>query len=148
MRPALAAHGGKVNVVWLGSGKAGYRRDMYRYIALVAAALAIPAIAQDVPVQGPPKPLTIEQGTAMKCSAAFALVAARQAGGGGAEWPAMMPRGREFMVRASAQLMDDTGRTREQIAAELTAQARELREPGALAAVMPPCLLLLDASGL
>jgi hypothetical protein len=37
---------------------------------------------------------------------------------------------------------------RDQVAAELTGQAKSLAEPGALAAAMPPCLLLLEASGL
>lgn len=115
---------------------------------LLAALAASPALAQDAPVAGPPPALTIQQATAMKCSAAFALVAAAQARGEGREWPAVMPKGREFMVRSAAQLMDETGRTREQVAAELTGQAKALGEPGALAAAMGPCLLLLDASGL
>jgi hypothetical protein len=118
-----------------------------RALAL-ALLLSAPAVAQTAPEQGPPAPLSLQQSTALKCSAAFALGAAMQARGQGKEWAPLLPRGREFMVRTSAQIMDDTGRTRDQVAAELTEQARQLGEPGALAAAMPPCLLLLDASGL
>ena len=118
-----------------------------RFIPLAILAAA-PATAQVPPEQGPPGALTLQQSTALKCSAAFALGAAMQARGEGAEWPALAQRGREFFVQVSAQVMDETGRTREQVAAELTGQAKALGEPGALAAAMPPCLLLLDASGL
>ena len=120
---------------------------IFRLLPL-AALFAVPAAAQAVPEQGPPGALSIQQSTALKCSAAFAIGAAMQARGEGGEWPALAQRGREFLVQASARVMDDTGRTREQVAAELTGQAKALREPGALAAAMPPCLLLLDASGL
>jgi hypothetical protein len=114
----------------------------------LALLVAVPATAQFAPEQGPPGPLSLQQSTALKCSAAFALGAAMQAKGEGAQWPALVMRGREFFVRVSAQVMDETGRTRDQVAAELTGQAKSLGEPGALAAAMPPCLLLLDASGL
>lgn len=120
---------------------------VHRY-ALLATLLAAPALAQSQPLEGPPKPLTMQQSTALKCAAAFALGAAAQARGEGRDWPALIPRGREFMVRSSAQVMDETGRSREAVAAELTAQAQALSAPGALAAAMPPCLLLLQASGL
>jgi hypothetical protein len=113
-------------------------------ILVLAALLAAPASAQ---APASPKPLTLQQSTALRCSAAFALGAAMQAKGEGRAWPALMPRGREYFVRVSAQLMDATGRTRDQVAAELAGQAAALGEPGALTAAMPPCLLLLDASG-
>ena len=41
-----------------------------------------------------------------------------QARGQGKGWAPLLPRGREFMVRTSAQIMDDTGRTRDQVAAD------------------------------
>lgn len=109
---------------------------------------AVPAAAQVAPEPTPTKALSLQQSTALRCSAAFALGAAMQARGGGTQWPALSPRGREFFVRASAQIMDETGRTRDAVAGELTGMAKALGEPGALAAAMPPCLLLLDASGL
>lgn len=113
--------------------------------ALAALALAAPAAAQDAAA---PAPLSLEQRTAMRCSAAFAVGAVLQSRGQHADWPPLATRGREYFVRVSAQLMDQTGRTREQVAEELTAQAQELRNPAALAAAIPPCLLLLDASGM
>ena len=108
--------------------------------------IAAPAAAQ---VSAPePAPLTLQQSSALKCSAAFALGAAMQARGDGSEWPALNPRGREFFVRASAQVMDETGWSRDLVSLKLQEQAKLLADPGALAAAMPPCLLLLDASGL
>jgi len=121
---------------------------MIHRLLLLALLAAGPAAAQDPQVQGPPRPLSLQQSTALRCSAAFALGAAMQAKGGGSQWPALAPRGREFLVQVSARIMDETGRTRDQVAAELTEQAKSLSEPGALAAAMPPCLLLLDTSGL
>ncbi len=123
-------------------------RPMIARLLPFALLAAVPAAAQTAPEQGPPPPLSLQQTTALRCSAAFAIGAAAQARGKGAQWPALLPRGREFLVRVSAQVMDETGRTRDQVAAELTGQAKALGEPGALAAAMPPCLLLLDASGL
>jgi hypothetical protein len=111
----------------------------------LALLLTAPALAQE---QATPKPLSLQQASALKCSAAFAVGATMQAQGQGGEWPALAQRGREFFVRASAQIMDETGRTREQVAAELYGQAKQMAEPGALASAMGPCLLLLDASGL
>ncbi|MGN6496527.1 MAG: hypothetical protein ACTHK5_04195 [Tsuneonella sp.] len=116
-------------------------------LALASAALlgAAPSAAQTAVS---PPPLTIEQQAALRCSAAFAVGAAMQQRGQGCEWPPLATRGREFFVRVSAQLMDDTGRTREQVAADLAAQARQLGDPAALKATMPACLLMLDAAGI
>lgn len=86
----------------------------------------------------------------LRCSAAFAIVARQQADGRAEakRYPAMEPRGKEFFVRASAQLMDEAKLTREQVQAALQAEAKDLSAPGKLDAVMPACLLSLDASGL
>jgi hypothetical protein len=121
---------------------------MIARLTMLALFAAAPLAAQNAPEQTARAPLSLQQSTALKCSAAFALGAGMQARGQGAEWPALGERGREFLVQVSAQVMDETGRTREEVAAELTGQAKVLGEPGALAAAMPPCLLLLDASGL
>ncbi len=84
---------------------------MIARLTMLALFAAAPMAAQPAPDQTARAPLSLQQSTALKCSAAFALGAGMQARGQGAEWPA-------------------------------------LGEPGALAAAMPPCLLLLDASGL
>ena len=117
---------------------------MIHRLALAALALSGPALAQETA----PPPLSLEQRTALRCSAAFAVGAMLQQRGEHADWPKLATRGREFFVRVSAQVMDETGRTREQVADELAAQARELSDPTTLGAAIPPCLLLLDASGI
>ena len=122
---------------------------MIRFALATILLAAVPAAAQDAaPEEGPAAPLTLQQQAALKCSSAFALGAVEQAGGRHATWPPLAERGREFFVRTSAAIMDETGWTRDQVAAELTAQARVLKRPGELEAAMPPCLMLLDASGL
>lgn len=113
-------------------------------IAPLALLFATPAIAQ-APESAP---LTLQQASAIKCSAAFALVASAQARGEANQWPALVTRGREFFVRSSARIMDETGWTRDQVATRLADQAKALADPASLAAAMPPCLLLLDASGI
>ena len=118
-----------------------------RLVIFALLAGAAPLAAQTAAPPAPP-PLTMQQATSLKCSAAFALGTAMQARGEGAGWPPLATRGREFFVRASAQLMDDSGRTREQVAGDLKREAAALAAPGALASAMPPCLLLLDAAGL
>lgn len=114
-------------------------------LAPLLVLLAAPLLAQ-APAPAP-APLTLQQTSALKCSAAFALGAAAQARGEGRQWPALAARGREYFVRASARIMDETGWGRDLVAVRLGEEARALVAPGALAAAMPPCLLLLDASG-
>jgi hypothetical protein len=116
-----------------------------RPLLLALALAAAPVAAQDAP---PAPSLTLPQQTALRCSAAFAVVSVLQARGEGSEFPQLGTRGREFFVRVSAQLMDDTGMTREQVGAALAAQAQQLQDRAALSAAMPPCVLLLDASGI
>ncbi len=95
-------------------------------------------------------PLPVQQQTALRCSVAMALAAERQRLGQAAEqgWPDLTTRGREFFVRSLAQLMDDTGMNRERLMLYSRVEAASLSETGALEAVMPGCLLLLDSSGL
>ena len=120
------------------------RPAQFLSLALASSAFSVVQLnAQDVA-------LSLEQQTALRCSAAFAMVASGQARGetGMARYPALGARGREYMVRSSARLMDDAGLTREQIAVMLEAEVLALREEGRLEAIMPPCLAMLDASGL
>ena len=121
---------------------------MLKHLAALALVSAAVSSAPSVAQAPSPAPLTMPQATTLKCSAAFALGATMQARGEGAGWPPLAERGREFFVRASAQLMDETGRTRYQVADDLRREAKGLGDPGALSAAMPPCLLLLDAAGL
>lgn len=109
---------------------------------LLAAALALspaPALAQQ------PAALSLDHRMLLRCSAAFALVANRQAEGDEAAlaFPAMAGQGRAFFVRAAAQVMDEAGLDRAAITAALEAEARELAGGDTLALVMPACLALL-----
>lgn len=105
-----------------------------------------PAIAMEL------TDLPIEQQTALRCAVAIAIATESQRAGDaqGKDWPDLAEnnRGREFFVRSIAKLMDDTGIDREGIALRGRKEAQALLEEGQLDAVMPACLLMLDASGL
>ena len=111
--------------------------------ALIAASSGAPAAAQE------PSPLSLEQRMLVRCSAAFAIVARGQAAGDVAmrSYPDLTLRGREFFVRASARVMDETGMDREAVAAAMSAEARDIRDRGSLVQVMPACLPLLPPDG-
>ncbi|NCP14721.1 MAG: hypothetical protein GW858_11250 [Sphingomonadales bacterium] len=114
----------------------------------LAAALALqPAPA---PASPEPAPLSQENRALLRCAAAFALVAQGQAAGDPAakEWPDLSSRGREFFVRALAQLMDATGADRAGIAALANAEAQALSANAEVQKIMPTCLLMLEATKL
>ena len=115
---------------------------MKRLFVVSAALLAAPATAQA------PTPLSLEHQMLLRCSAAFALVANRQEAGDreALAYPPLKQRGSEFFVRASAKVMDEARLDRNGIAEALRLSAQGLLEPGALAAIMPPCLSALEAS--
>jgi hypothetical protein len=114
------------------------------FTLILAGSLAFAAQGANLPQ------LTLQQQTSLRCSAAFALVQRdRNAGTADhAEYPEMEVRGKEFFVRAGAQIMEETGAGREQFEAMVFAEIEALSEPQRLAEVMPGCLLLLDASGI
>lgn len=93
--------------------------------------------------------LTPPQAEALRCGVVFALGARLQADKApvAARWPALGTRGKEYFVRVTAQLMDDTGASREVLAAMAMRQIPALSNPATLAAAMPGCLPLLEASG-
>ncbi|QFT76738.1 hypothetical protein [Erythrobacter sp. THAF29] len=93
--------------------------------------------------------LTQESKALLRCSAAFALVSHGQSVGNEAslKWPKLDTRGREFFVRALAQLMDETKLGREGISQLASAEARRLLDKGEVEKVMPGCLLMLEGSG-
>jgi hypothetical protein len=121
-------------------------------LILTAALLAAPAAAQE-----PPR-FTLEHRMLLRCSAAFAIVAAEQQRGVSTAlaYPPLGERGREYFVRASVRLMDELALTREQVAASLRSEVAALQKAAAEAAdpaasvdgVMRPCLSALEASGL
>ena len=94
--------------------------------------------------------LNASQQGAIRCSAAFAMMAERQAQGDTAalEYPPLALRGQEFFVRSNAQLMDEAGLDRATMRSLMRAEAQAIVADGSLHDLMQPCLLLLDASGL
>lgn len=120
----------------------------FRALVFVLAILLLPALAQPAPAL---PSLSLEQETAVRCGAAFAIVSSEQARGSGlaAKWPALGTRGREFFVRTGARLMDETGATRPQVQALFARAATTLRAdpaalPGKLESLRTPCVGLLD----
>jgi hypothetical protein len=133
-----------------------------RSFAFASAALLafVPAVlqAQESGVNPPPPHPTLEQATLLRCSAAFAIIASEQARGveTALAYPPLQERGKEYFVRSGARLMDELGLTRESLQAMLQAEVARLQkqsdtaeQPGAMVdAVMQPCLLSLEVSGL
>lgn len=122
---------------------------------LLAASLQAAAPAAAPPTAEPPAAerapaLTLDQRTALRCAAAFALGAEAQARGDpqAMDLPPLAERGREYFVRLSAGIMDETGLPRDAVAQVLADEARALVRTGQRHAAVPPCLVLLDASGL
>ena len=114
---------------------------------LLPLALLLPAVA--FAQSTAEAPLSLEQKTALRCSAAFAIIAGAQAAGDekALAYPPMAERGQEFFVRFSAGLMDQKGLTREAVAAMLRGEAQKLLSAGEVHQIMPSCLLLLEGSG-
>lgn len=123
-------------------------RKVSHAIALLSAlSVTQPASARDMPA------LSAADRAAVRCSAAFAIVAGQQERGAGDAqgWPPLGWRGREYMVatgerlRASGWTRDEVSAAMRDAAAALQAEAREAGDGEAvLAAVMPPCLALLE----
>lgn len=111
---------------------------MIRLLAALAL-LSTPAAAQEAPQLG------VEHRMLVRCSAAFAMLANRQAAGDAAalRHPAITERGREFFVRASARVMDEAGLDRDALTAAMRAEAQDIAAAGTLDQVLPHCLALL-----
>ena len=113
------------------------------FLAPVLALLATPLAAQ-------PTPLSLEHRMLLRCSAAFALVAARQDAGDAEAlaYPPLKERGREFFVRASAKVMDEAKLDRAALAEAMRSEAEAMVDAPSLDQIMPPCLDALTAAGL
>ena len=124
---------------------------MYRITIALVAALAAPSAplaAQDG---------VVDLATALRCSAAFGIVAAEQQRGVAVsirDYPPLGTRGREFFVQTGARLMDEQKLTREQVRARFQAEVEKLQAEAIAApdaavlvrGVLRPCLALLDAT--
>ena len=133
---------------------------------VLALAAAVAVVASPLAAQQPPAPAaapaadpasglaTATRGD-LTCAAAFAIAASEQQRGvvSALGLPPLAVRGKEFFVRTGAKAMDEAGLGREAVralfegeVARLQAQARDGGSPdAALAAVMPQCLVRLDA---
>ena len=120
---------------------------MLEFIMMSAALAAAPVAAPS---------LTVDQETALRCSASFAIVAAEQTRGTAwaATFPPLQQRGKEYFVRTGARLMDETGMTRDAVQELARRQALMLRSDmahrrdpeGIFTATMPLCLGLLETA--
>lgn len=81
----------------------------------------------------------------VRCSAAFAIVAGRQGLGVATHYDPLGWRGREFMVQVGTRLID-SGKSEADVAAAMREAATQLQDGAMLDAIMPPCLVLLDAT--
>ena len=117
---------------------------------LFAAVLALQATPNPAAPAPEPVPLSQENRALLRCAAAFALVANAQGSGDreAQQWPALGTRGREFFVRAMAQVMDASGLDRAGIAQLAGKEAEALKASGEIGKVMPSCLLMLEAAGI
>ncbi|MEE4537022.1 MAG: hypothetical protein V2J51_00830 [Erythrobacter sp.] len=111
---------------------------------LPSAPAEVPPVTEAMRTLGP------EARAALRCAAAVSLVAHGQSIGNEAanKWPPVGESGREFFVRSMAQLMDQTGLDRAGISALAQAEAQRLSDGGEVDAIMPACLLMLDAAAL
>ncbi|NNC53195.1 MAG: hypothetical protein HKO08_09185 [Erythrobacter sp.] len=121
-------------------------------IASVAIVLSFPVLAQDGEPAPEIPPLTLEQQTNFRCGVAFGLVAGGQDAGyeRALVFPPMEPRGEEFFVRVTAQIMEDNRFTHDVVNALVNREMASFQGEGfeAVEAIMPACLTLLDASGI
>lgn len=114
-------------------------------IAVSTAVAPLPAVTAESGETN----LSLENRSLLRCAAAFALVTRAQKDGqeSAMKWPELGDRGREFFVRAMAQVMDQTGYDREGIARVAGVEAQQIQDSGELDKMMPACLVMLENSG-
>ncbi len=102
-------------------------------LILAAVLVASPAFAADADPPGPP--LSLEQKTLLRCSAAFAIIANEQSRGidSALAWPPLGERGKEYFVQAGATLMDQLALSEEQVEALYRAEIQRLLNESATA---------------
>jgi hypothetical protein len=113
-------------------------------LSLLAAVALVAASDAAAPVLNP------QQASALRCGVVFALGARMQSEGvaQAAGWPPLGTRGKEYFVRVTARLMDETGASRDALAGIAMQQIPALEGKGAVSEAMSQCLPLLDAAGL
>lgn len=119
---------------------------------MISLLLALAPVADAAPVMAPVT-LSLEQRGALRCAAAFAIVAGEQARGeaNALAYPPLAARGKAFFVATGARVIDEAQIDRAQLQAALAGEVAALQrqaivagKPQAtLAAVMPACLTML-----
>lgn len=130
-----------------------------RFPAILAIlTLAItPAITPVVEAATPPAPapdlsrLTEDHRAALRCAAAFAVVATEQSGGDALEgWPPLAVRGKRYFADTGERVMKEASLDREAVRDLISSEVRMLQtavDPdAALSALAKPCLARLDAA--
>lgn len=121
---------------------------------LLAGCAAI-AVPQAAPHAATAQPSVVDLDTALRCSAAFGIVAQEQASGVGSartDYPPLNQRGREFFVQTAARLMDAQQLDRPAVQLRLHAEVAKIQSEVSAAAdpavrfkaIMTPCLAVLD----
>jgi hypothetical protein len=127
---------------------------MIRRLCLLLLAVAGSPLAAQVPPARPDQ-LNLESQVALRCSAAFGIVASEQARGDAKALalPPLAARGKEFFVRSGAFIMQQAGLSEQAFGtlvgeevASLQREAARSADPAAhMAGVVHGCLPLLDA---
>lgn len=124
---------------------------------MIALLLGLAAAAEPAsPALPAPRALSLEQHGALRCAAAFAIVAGEQARGEASAlaYPPLAARGKAFFVATGARVIDEAHIDRAQLQAALAGEVAALQHQAivagkpqqTLAAVMPACLTMLAAT--
>lgn len=117
---------------------------MFSTLPHLLSALAMIAAPAQTSTVTPDRIVSASDRAAIRCSAAFAVVAGQQARGLAAAYPPLGWRGREYMVLTGTRLID-TGWSEADVAAAMRDAAVRFQAEGVLGTVMGPCLSLLNA---
>ena len=127
---------------------------MKQAFSSIVAAFALVASPLTAAVPASQPVLSVAQQTALHCSAVFGVAAGLQQRHvrGSEHWPQLETGGKAFFVQTLARLMDETGASRDQIAALVQADGHRVasaivadRDPiAATTAALAPCLPLLN----
>ncbi|MXO65172.1 hypothetical protein [Altericroceibacterium endophyticum] len=118
----------------------------FTFSALVAAILAASPVAAQTAESNPVPQLTMEHHTLLRCSVVFAMIAGGQENGveEALAYPPMEERGKEYFVRALAQVMQDTGMSRQQIFDAIKMETKAIAQSDNRDTIIDVCLQSLN----
>lgn len=95
--------------------------------------------------------LSADHRTALRCAAAFAIVATEQSGGDALpDWPPLSVRGKRYFADTGALVMKEAGLDQDAVRDLITSEVRSLQTAGdpdaALSALAKPCVTRLDTA--